>query len=104
MDRLREWLRSELAEDGRVREDYKGKIYENFQNWVIDDKKLYDGLPITDVKTHFKQWLIKNELDYLTNPEADYDGSIYQDPEILERSHLQEDERLKQQLIMELGS
>ncbi|OBT99818.2 hypothetical protein VE01_02177 [Pseudogymnoascus verrucosus] len=101
MDRLREWLRSEITEDESVHEDYKGKIYENFLNLVMDDKKLYDGLPITDVKKHFKKWLIENELDYSTNPEAEYDGSIYQDPEILERAHLQEDETLKQQLIME---
>lgn len=101
MAKLSDWLRVEMRSGSNASDNEQELVVTKFRNLVADDKKLYDGLPMSDAVLRFEDILDEQynvALNYST-PEHFDKTWYYRIPEFVEQSLVESDPDIKRDLL-----
>lgn len=101
MSKLSDWLRLEMKEKSSASAADQDRVIEKFRNLIVDEKALYDGMPMNHAILHFDD--IINEQYNVTlkysSPEHFEKTGDFRIPELVEQSLVESDPEVKKDLL-----
>ncbi|OBT92235.2 hypothetical protein VE01_09996 [Pseudogymnoascus verrucosus] len=101
MAKLSDWLRVEMKTGSNASDNEQELVVKKFRNLIVDDKTLYDGLPMSDAVLRFEDILDEQynvALNYST-PEHFDKTWYYRIPEFVEQSLAESNPDVKRDLL-----